>query len=129
MASSKVFLCISLHVLFLVSSSGTRLFHPFSAADPALRTESKSQYTASTNDEMEMAYSYRHFESKQFSGMKQLALAVAAGEEHSKAAVVESKRSLIEEGREAITASIQRNGGIPFEPERLSPGGPDPHHH
>ncbi|KAL4311424.1 hypothetical protein GQ457_01G004080 [Hibiscus cannabinus] len=125
MANSKVFLCLSLHVLFLVSSSGTRLFRPFSAADPALRTESKSQYTASTNDEMEMAYSYRHFESKQFSGMERLALAVAAGE----AAVVESKRSLIEEGREAITASIQRNGGIPFEPERLSPGGPDPHHH
>ncbi|GMJ05288.1 hypothetical protein HRI_004198000 [Hibiscus trionum] len=127
MASCKVFLCLSLHVLFLVSSSGTRLFHPFSTADPALRTESKSQHTASTNNEMEIVY--RHFESKQFSGIDLIPLTVAAGEEHPKSSVVESKRALIEEAREAIQASIQRNGGIPFESERLSPGGPDPHHH
>ncbi|TYG82145.1 hypothetical protein ES288_D01G064000v1 [Gossypium darwinii] len=127
MVSFKVLFYLSLQVLFLVSSSGTRLFHPFSTADPALEMESKSQYKASSkHDEVEITY--RHFESKQFSGTDQLALAVA-GKQHSKATIIEAKRPLIEEGREAIKASIQRNGGIPFESKRLSPGGPDPHHH
>ncbi|MBA0759115.1 hypothetical protein Gotri_022038 [Gossypium trilobum] len=68
MACFKVLLFyLSLQVLFLVSSSGTRLFNPFSTADPALEMESKSQYKASsTHDEVEITY--RHFESKQFSG-------------------------------------------------------------
>ncbi|MBA0822908.1 hypothetical protein Goarm_019675 [Gossypium armourianum] len=127
MASFKVLFYLSLQVLFLVSSSGTRLFNPFSTADPALEMESKSQYKASgTHDEVEITY--RHFESKQFSGSDQLALAVA-GKQHPKATIIEAKSPLIEEGREAIKASIQRNGGIPFESKRLSPGGPDPHHH
>ncbi|MBA0676006.1 hypothetical protein Goari_017516, partial [Gossypium aridum] len=73
MASFKVLFYLSLQVLFLVSSSGTRLFHPFSTADPALEMESKSQYKASsTDDEVEITY---RFESKQFSGTDQLALA------------------------------------------------------
>ncbi|KAK8706247.1 hypothetical protein V6N13_049820 [Hibiscus sabdariffa] len=103
MASFKVFFYLSLHVLFLVTSSGTRLLHPFSIADPALKMELKDQ--------------------------DQLALAVAAGKEQTRVSIVESKRALIEEARETIKASIQRNGGIPFESKRLSPGGPDPHHH
>ncbi|MBA0822910.1 hypothetical protein Goarm_019675 [Gossypium armourianum] len=126
MASFKVLFYLSLQVLFLVSSSGTRLFNPFSTADPALEMESKSQYKASGTHDEEITY--RHFESKQFSGADQLALAVA-GKQHPKATIIEAKSPLIEEGREAIKASIQRNGGIPFESKRLSPGGPDPHHH
>ncbi|OMO92434.1 hypothetical protein COLO4_17612 [Corchorus olitorius] len=39
------------------------------------------------------------------------------------------KRALIQEGKEAIKASIRRHDGVPFESARLSPGGPDPHHH
>ncbi|KAK8610606.1 hypothetical protein V6N13_081762 [Hibiscus sabdariffa] len=40
-----------------------------------------------------------------------------------------NKSALMQEGREAITASMKRNIGNPFELKRLSPGGPDPHHH
>ncbi|KAE8713039.1 hypothetical protein F3Y22_tig00110220pilonHSYRG00118 [Hibiscus syriacus] len=101
----KVLFCLSQHVLFLVSSSGTQLFR----VDP--KTEQESQY-------------------KQFSGMDQLPLAdVAVGKEQPQEDIVESKRALIEEAVEAVEASIQRNVGIPFESKRLSPGGPDPHHH
>ncbi|KAG8502515.1 hypothetical protein CXB51_001168 [Gossypium anomalum] len=87
MASFKVLFCLSLYVLFLVSSSGTRLFHPFSIADPALKMESKSQYKANTHDE---EITYRHFESKQFLGIDQLALAVA-DKQHPEAAIIESR--------------------------------------
>ncbi|KAK8648378.1 hypothetical protein V6N13_129132 [Hibiscus sabdariffa] len=103
MARFKVFFYLSLHVLFLVTSSGTRSSYPFSIADPVSKTELKDH--------------------------DQLALAVTAGEGQTKVSIVESKRALIEKAREAIKASIQRNGGIPFESKRLSPGGPDPHHH
>ncbi|KAK8610772.1 hypothetical protein V6N13_081928 [Hibiscus sabdariffa] len=40
-----------------------------------------------------------------------------------------NKSELMQEGREAIIASVKRNIGNPFELKRLSPGGPYPHHH
>ncbi|KAK8610622.1 hypothetical protein V6N13_081778 [Hibiscus sabdariffa] len=40
-----------------------------------------------------------------------------------------NKSALMQEGREAIKASMKRNIGNPFELKRLSPVGPDPHHH
>ncbi|KAK8661144.1 hypothetical protein V6N13_052043 [Hibiscus sabdariffa] len=40
-----------------------------------------------------------------------------------------NKSALIQEGREAIKASMKRNTGNPLGLNRLSPGGPDPHHH
>ncbi|KAK8535518.1 hypothetical protein V6N12_057034 [Hibiscus sabdariffa] len=40
-----------------------------------------------------------------------------------------NKSALMQEGREAIKASMKRNMVNPFELKRLSPGGPDPHHH
>ncbi|MBA0759099.1 hypothetical protein Gotri_022023, partial [Gossypium trilobum] len=36
-------------------------------------------------------------------------------EKQLEAAIVEPKRALIEEGREAIKANIERNEGIPYE--------------
>ncbi|XVF04311.1 hypothetical protein REPUB_Repub05bG0071700 [Reevesia pubescens] len=132
MASFKVLFCLSLHALFLILSSGTRLFHPFSIADKALKEEAKAQNKASSIDKLELID--RHFESKQFSGIGQRTLAVKAKEQpkasiESKQFPSSSKRALIENAIEAIKASIQRNGGNPFESKRLSPGGPDPHHH
>ncbi|MBA0785968.1 hypothetical protein Gotri_027736, partial [Gossypium trilobum] len=50
-------------------------------------------------------------------------------EKHLEAAIIESKGALIEEDREAIKASIERNGGISYETKRRSPGEPDLHHH
>ncbi|KAK8610571.1 hypothetical protein V6N13_081727 [Hibiscus sabdariffa] len=40
-----------------------------------------------------------------------------------------NKSTLKQKGREAIKATNERNIGNPFELKRLSPGGPDPHHH
>ncbi|XVF70097.1 hypothetical protein PTKIN_Ptkin11bG0134900 [Pterospermum kingtungense] len=143
MASFNVFLCFLLHVLFLISCSGTRLFHPFSIYDQTLEEEAKAQNKASSTDKVELIV--RHFESKQFAGVGDLALAGEA-EEHPKTSINGQKtgekkqeypkqfpsirkRTLIEEGKEAIYASIRRNDGIPDESDRLSPGGPDAHHH
>ncbi|XVE50139.1 hypothetical protein DITRI_Ditri01bG0137700 [Diplodiscus trichospermus] len=141
MASSKVFFCLFLHALFLILSSGTRLFNPFSISDQALMEEVKVQNKDST-DKLEIIN--RHFESKQLSGIGQMALAVEA-KENLKSSIERhemsettlefklfpssSKRALVEKARDAIKASIQKNGGNPFESKRVSPGGPDPHHH
>lgn len=137
MARFNVFLCLSLQILFLISCSGTRLFHPFSVSDQTLEEEAKAR------NKVELIA--KHFESEQFSGMGDLALAVET-KEHPKTVIERqkvnekkqeskqfpsiSKRTLmIEEAKEAISASIRRNDGIPYDSERLSPGGPDPHHH
>ncbi|XVF18726.1 hypothetical protein REPUB_Repub11eG0047800 [Reevesia pubescens] len=126
MASFKVLFCLSLHTLFLISSSGTRLFHPFSSvAEQALNK--------ATRDKIEIIY--RQFESKQLSAIGKLTLLAVEAKEQTKAIIESmqfrssSKRALIEETKKAIKASIQRNGGNPFESKRLSPGGPDPQHH
>ncbi|EOY13183.1 hypothetical protein QUC31_002201 [Theobroma cacao] len=141
MAGFKVLFCLFLHALFFISSSGTRLFHPFSITGQALKEEANSQNKVST-DKLEIID--RHFESKQFSGLGKWTLAVEVKEHpetssdrqevsdrnHApKQNLSSSKRAMIEEAREAIKASVQRNGGNPFESKRLSPGGPDPHHH
>ena len=38
--------------------------------------------------------------------------------------------AILEIAKEALKASIERHGGMPFvESKRKSPGGPDPYHH
>ncbi|XVE50141.1 hypothetical protein DITRI_Ditri01bG0137900 [Diplodiscus trichospermus] len=112
---ANVFLLLSLHALFLISSSGTRLFHPFSISDQALMEEAKAQNKGSA-DKLEIID--RHFESNQFSGIVEMALAVEA-QKHPKSSTEtheskqfpsSSKRALAEKAWEAIKASIQRYG-------------------
>ncbi|XP_039061046.1 uncharacterized protein LOC120205199 [Hibiscus syriacus] len=120
MANFKLLFTLCLHALFLISGSGTRLFrfHPLSIADQA----SKDQRLEINID--------RYLDFKKISvATRSSALAVEAKGVESDRLRSSSKRALTEEGREAIRASMERHGGNPFESKRLSPGGPDPHHH
>ncbi|KAB2032489.1 hypothetical protein E1A91_D05G388900v1 [Gossypium mustelinum] len=118
MATFKLFFTLCLHAFFLIPSSGIRLFpsHPFSISDQT-----------SKDQKLEL-----NIEFKKFSVTTRLSpiLAVRANEgAESEQFRSNSKHTLMKEAREAIKASIERNAGNPLESKRLSPGGPDPHHH
>ncbi|KAK8610654.1 hypothetical protein V6N13_081810 [Hibiscus sabdariffa] len=122
MASFNVFVVLSLHILLLVSSSATRSLHPLSVPHQAIEDEVKAtsllkKFTSLPHHSEQltkaasvMSPTEKTNESKEFSNGK-------------------NKSALMQEGREAIKASMKRNIGNPFELKRLSPGGPDPHHH
>ncbi|KAK8691317.1 hypothetical protein V6N13_074831 [Hibiscus sabdariffa] len=101
MANFRLLFTLCLHAFFLIPSSGAR--HPLSTADQKL--------DISIN---------------QCSEMKKISVEAKGRVEQFRSS---RKRALMEEAREAMRASIERGGGNPFESERLSPGGPDPHHH
>ncbi|KAK5834046.1 hypothetical protein PVK06_017917 [Gossypium arboreum] len=112
----KLFFTLCLPAFFLIPSTGTRLFpsHPFSISDQT-----------SKDQKLEL-----NIEFKKFSVTTQLStLAVGANGAESEQFQSNSKHTLMKEAREAIKASIERNAGNPLESKRLSPGGPDPHHH
>ncbi|KAL4336081.1 hypothetical protein GQ457_07G014980 [Hibiscus cannabinus] len=115
MANFKLLFTLSLHALFLFSGSGTRLFrfHPFPIDDQA-----------SKDQKLEVNIDF-----KKISIATLLSAFTIEAKEGVESERSRSRRALMEEGREAIRASIERHGGNPFESKRLSPGGPDPHHH
>ncbi|KAK8676910.1 hypothetical protein V6N13_142469 [Hibiscus sabdariffa] len=116
MANFKLLFTLCLHVFFLIPSSGARLFrfHPLSTADQALKDQ---KLDININ---------QSFEFKKIS-VTPVPIVEAKGRvEQFRSS---RKRALMEEAREAMRASIERGAGNPFESERLSPGGPDPHHH
>ncbi|KAK8647850.1 hypothetical protein V6N13_121574 [Hibiscus sabdariffa] len=117
MANFKLLFTLSLHALFLFSGSGTRLFrfHPFPIDDQAPKDQ-----------KLEVNIDF-----KKISVTTQLSVFTIEAKEgvESERSSSSSRRALMEEGRKAIRASIERHGGNPFESKRLSPGGPDPHHH
>ncbi|KAK8610789.1 hypothetical protein V6N13_081945 [Hibiscus sabdariffa] len=122
MASFNVFVVLSLHVLLLVSSSTTRSLHPLSVPHQAIEDEVKAtsplkKFTSLPHNSEQLtkaafvtSATVKTNDSKEFSNRK-------------------NKSTLIQDGREAIKACTKRHIGNPFDLNRLSLSGPDPHHH
>ncbi|KAL4279732.1 hypothetical protein GQ457_03G024290 [Hibiscus cannabinus] len=119
MANFKLLFILCLHAFFLIPSSGARLFrfHPLSTGDQALKDQ-----------KLDINIS-QCFEIKKISVTTRLPVPTVEAKGAVEQFRSSRKRALMEEAREAMRASIERGGGNPFESERLSPGGPDPHHH
>ncbi|KAK8610507.1 hypothetical protein V6N13_081663 [Hibiscus sabdariffa] len=99
MASFNVFVMLSLHVLLLLSlTSPLKKFTSLPHHSEQL-TKAASVTSATVKANVSM----------EFSNGKNMS-------------------AFMQEGREAIKASMKRNIGNPFELKRLCPGGPDPHH-
>ncbi|KAK8610562.1 hypothetical protein V6N13_081718 [Hibiscus sabdariffa] len=122
MSSFNVFVVLSLHVLLLVSSSTTRSLHLLSGPHQAIEDEVKA-----TSPLKKFASLPHH--SEKLTKAASVTSATVKTNESKEFSNGKSKLALVQEGREAIKASMKRNIGNPFELKRLSPGGPDPHHH
>ncbi|KAK8610718.1 hypothetical protein V6N13_081874 [Hibiscus sabdariffa] len=122
MASFNVFVLLSLHVLLLVSSSATRALHPLPVPHKAIADEVKV-----TSPLKKFASLHHH--SEQLTKAASFTSATVKTNESKEFSNGKNKSTLMQEGREAIKASMKRNIGNPFKLKRLSPGGPDPHHH
>ncbi|KAK8610552.1 hypothetical protein V6N13_081708 [Hibiscus sabdariffa] len=122
MDSFNVFVVLSLHVLLLVSSSATRSLHPFSVPHQAIEDEVKP------TSPLKKFTSLPHH-SEQLTKAASVMSATVKTNELMEFSNRMNKLALMQEGREAINASMKRKIENPFELKRLSPGGPDPHHH
>ncbi|KAK8610514.1 hypothetical protein V6N13_081670 [Hibiscus sabdariffa] len=122
MVNFNVFAVLSLRVLLLVSNSATRSLHPLPVPHQAIEDEAKA-----TSPLKKFASLPHH--SEQLTKAASVTSATVKTNESKEFSKGKNKSALMQEGREAIKASIKRNIGNPFELERLSPGGPDPHHH
>ncbi|KAK8610589.1 hypothetical protein V6N13_081745 [Hibiscus sabdariffa] len=122
MASFNVFIVFSLPVLLLVSSSATRSLNPLSVPQQAIEDEVKA-----TSPLKKFASLPRH--SEQLTKAASVMCATVKTNESKEFSNRKNKLALMQEGSEAINASMKRNIKNPFEMKRLSPGGPDPHYH
>ncbi|KAK8610780.1 hypothetical protein V6N13_081936 [Hibiscus sabdariffa] len=122
MVSFNAFAVLSLRVLLLVSSSATRSLHPLSVPHQAIEDEVKA-----TSPLKKFASLPHH--SEQLTKAASVTSATVTTNESKEFSKGKNKSALMQEGREAIKASIRRNFGNPFELQRLSLGGLDPHHH
>ncbi|KAK8610621.1 hypothetical protein V6N13_081777 [Hibiscus sabdariffa] len=121
-ASFNVFVLLSLHVLLLVSSSATRSLHPLSVPHQAIEDEVKATLP------LKKFASLPHH-SEQSTKAASVTSATVKMNESKEFTNGKNKSTLMQEGREVIKASMNRSNGNPFELKRLSPGGPNPHHH
>ncbi|KAK8610650.1 hypothetical protein V6N13_081806 [Hibiscus sabdariffa] len=122
MASFNIFVVLSLHVLLLVSSSSTRSLHPLSVPHQAIEDEVKP-----TSPLKKFASLPHH--SEELTKAASVTSAIVKTNELKEFSNGKNKSALMQEGREAIKASMRRNIANPFELKRLSPDGPNPHHH
>ncbi|KAK8630233.1 hypothetical protein V6N13_079036 [Hibiscus sabdariffa] len=133
MANFNVFFMLSLHVFFLVSGFATRSLHSFSVPGQTFKDEMKVRPLYYESDSFRRRHSPQltTIASDMSTTIIELAERQDARETDHEFIRLESskKRTLIEEGNEAIKASMERNVGNPLESKRQSPGGPDPHHH
>ncbi|KAK8610513.1 hypothetical protein V6N13_081669 [Hibiscus sabdariffa] len=116
MASFNVFIVLSLHVLLLVSSSATRSLHPLSVPHQAIEDEVKAMSPL-------MKFTSLPHHSEQLTKAASVTSATVKTNESKEFSNGKNKSALMQEGKEAIKASMKRNIG------KLSPSGPDPHHH
>ncbi|KAK8559625.1 hypothetical protein V6N13_016366 [Hibiscus sabdariffa] len=133
MANSNVFFMLSLHVLFLVLGFATRSLHSFSVIDRTFGDEMKVRPSFYESDSFHRQHSPQlsTIASDMSTTIIELVEQQDACETNHEFMRLGSgrKRTLIEEGKKAIKASMERNVGNPLESKRQSPGGPDPHHH
>ncbi|KAK8610489.1 hypothetical protein V6N13_081645 [Hibiscus sabdariffa] len=122
MASFNVFVVLSLHVLLLVSSSATRSLHPLSLPHQAIEDEVKA------TSPLKKFASHPHH-SEQLTKAASVTSVTVKTNESKEFSNEKNKSAIMQEGRVAIKASMKRNIRNPFKLKRLSPGGPDPHHH
>ncbi|KAK8610707.1 hypothetical protein V6N13_081863 [Hibiscus sabdariffa] len=122
MASFNVFVVLSLHVLLLVSSSATRSIHPLSVPHQAIKDKVKA-----TSPLKKFASTPHH--SERLTKAASVTSATMKTNESKEFSNGKKKSALMQQGRQAIKSSMKRNIENPFELKRLSPGGPDPHHH
>ncbi|KAK8610568.1 hypothetical protein V6N13_081724 [Hibiscus sabdariffa] len=122
MASFNVSVVLSRHVLLLVSSSASRSLHPLSVPHQAIKDEVKA-----TSPLKKFASLPHH--SEQLTNAASVTFATMKPNESKEFSSGKNKSALIQEGREAIKASMKRNIRNSFELKRLCPGGPDTHHH
>ncbi|KAK8535516.1 hypothetical protein V6N13_081715 [Hibiscus sabdariffa] len=122
MASFNVFVVLSLHVLLFVSTFASRSLHPLLVPHQAIEDEVKA------TSPLKKFTSLPHH-SEQLKKAASVTSATVKSNESKEFSNGKNKLALVQEGREAIKASMKRNIGNPFELKRLSPSGPDPHHH
>ncbi|KAK8610770.1 hypothetical protein V6N13_081926 [Hibiscus sabdariffa] len=122
MVSFNVFVVLTLHVLLLVSSCTTRSLHPLSVPHQAIENEVKV-----TSPLKKFASLPRH--SEQLTKASSVTSAIVKTNESKEFSNGRNKSALMQEGREAIKASMKRNIRNPFKLKRLIPGSPDPRHH
>ncbi|KAK8661137.1 hypothetical protein V6N13_052036 [Hibiscus sabdariffa] len=122
MASFNIFFVLSLHALLSVSCTATHSLHPLALPHQEVEDEVK------TRSPLNKFASIPHF-STQLTKAASVTSATVKNNESKEFSNGKNKSALIHEGREAIKSSMKRNTGNPFSLKRLSPGGPDPHHH
>ncbi|KAK8610843.1 hypothetical protein V6N13_081999 [Hibiscus sabdariffa] len=108
MASYIVFVVLSLHVLLLVSSSATRSLHPLLVPHQAIEDEVKA-----TSPLKKFASLPHH--SEQLTKEAFITSATTKTNESKEFSNGKNKWALMQEGREAIKASMKRNIGNPFK--------------